>query len=252
MHVGSAYNIMNNKIHVSRAAVVGIIFVVCLIVILMISMLFRVETIEYEGNTHYTDEELTNFIFNGKYNVNALVYSIFGKQQDKVSIPFVQDYDVEVVWPAGLKVSVYEKEIIGYIAYMGCNMYFDRDGIIVDSAQQVLENVPEVSGIAYKNIVLHKRLDTKNNHVFSIMLDLTQLFEKYDIAMDKVLFDSNLNITVYTGNIKVLFGSSDMLTEKVHEFNMMLPQLAGRTGTVYLNNFDEDTKSVIFKNEASN
>lgn len=243
---------MGNKIHVSKMAVAGIVVVVCLVAIMMISVLFRVETIEYEGNTHYTDEEMTNFIFNGKYNVNALVYSLFGRKKEKVSIPFVQDYEIELVWPSGLKVYVYEKDIIGYIDYMGCNMYFDRDGIIVDSSREKLENVPEVSGIAYGNIVLHKRLDVDEDKVFSVMLDLRQLFEKYDIAIDKVSFDSNLSITVYTGNIKVMLGSSDMLTEKTHELSMMMPQLAGRTGTLYLNNFGEDTKSVIFKNEEPN
>lgn len=243
---------MKNKLHVSKMAAVGIIVLICLMAVMMISMLFRIETIEYEGNTHYTDEEMTNFIFNGKYNVNALVYYLFGKKQDKVSIPFVQDYDVEVVWPSGLKVYVYEKDIIGYIAYMGCNMYFDRDGIIVDSAQEVLESVPEVSGIAYDNIVLHEKLDTNGEKVFSIMLDLRQLFEKYEIEIRKVSFDSGLNITVYTGDIKVMLGSPDMLTEKVHELNMMMPQLAGRTGTLYLNNFGEDSRSVIFKNEDQN
>lgn len=240
---------MTDKKIISRPALLGVAIVTCLCVVLSVSMMFRVKTIEYDGNTHYSDEELTNRIFKGKYNVNALVYYLFGKNQDKVTIPFVQDYEVDVIWPDGLKVYIYEKDIIGYISYMGCNMYFDRDGIIVDSSQELLQGIPEVQGLSYKNIVLHERLDVKNDRVFSMMLDLAQLFEKYNIQINKVFFDANMNITVQIGTIKVVLGNEDMLTEKVHELDMMMPQLAGRTGTVYLNNFGEDTKSVIFKNE---
>lgn len=237
------------KSHILKPVIAGVVIVVLLTVLFAASMFFRVTAITYDGNTHYTDEEMTNYIFSGKYNVNALVYFLFGKRQEKAVIPFIQDYDVEVVWPDKLNVMVYEKEIIGYINYMGCNMYFDKDGIIVDSSQEILEGIPEVMGINYRNIVLHDRLDTKDNKVFSVMLDLIQLFDKYEIELDKVFFDNSLNITVYIKDIRVVLGSDDGITEKVHELSMMMPKLEGKSGVLYLNTFNEDTKSVIFKKD---
>lgn len=218
----------------------------------IVLVVFKVDTISFEGSTHYTDEQLSQYIFHGKENLNTLIYFIMDNKKKHETIPFVQEYDIEVVWPHGLKVSVYEKEIIGYIKYMGCNMYFDRDGIIVDSSQDVLEGVPEVSGINYENIVLYSRLDTKEDKVFPVMLDVMQLFDKYGILVDKVYFDTSLNVTVYTGNIKVMLGGSDTLTERVHELSQMMPKLEGRSGTLYLNSFTDDTKAVIFKADADN
>lgn len=237
------------KSRILKPVIAGAVIAALLAIIFAASMFFRITDITYEGNTHYTDEEMTNYIFNGRYNVNALVYFLWGKRQEKAVIPFIQDYDVEVMWPDKLNVMIYEKEIIGYINYMGCNMYFDKDGIIVDSSQEVLEGIPEVMGINYRNIVLHDRLDTEDNKVFSIMLDLIQLFDKYEIEMDKVSFDNSLNVTVYIGNIRVILGSDDGITEKVHELNMMMPKLDGKSGVLYLNTFNEDTKSVIFKKD---
>jgi cell division protein FtsQ len=237
-------------IHISKAVIVGIILAVLTGVILLASALFRVTSITYEGNTHYTDEEMTDFIFSGKLHTNALLYSLLGKRQEKAVIPFIQDYDVEVIWPDQLKVSVYEKDIIGFISYMGCNMYFDKDGIIVDSSQEILDGVPEVTGIAYRNIVLHEKLDTEEDKFFSIMLDLVQLLDKYEIEIDKVYFDAELNVTIYMDDIRVQLGDSDLMTEKVHELSMMLPELEGRSGVLYLNSFNEDTNSIIFKKDS--
>ena len=67
---------------------------------------------------------------------NAAVYiRCFGKKNKQ--IPFIQKYDVEVtIWPDKMNVAVYEKAIVGYISYMGCNMYFDKDGIVVESSSE--------------------------------------------------------------------------------------------------------------------
>ena len=86
------------------------------------------DTIEFVGSTHYSDEELKKYIFGGDY-VNLLYFRIFGQKDTK--IPFIQKYDVETDWPDRLYVTVYEKAIVGYVRYMGCNMYFDKDGIVV-------------------------------------------------------------------------------------------------------------------------
>lgn len=235
------------KLRILKITIAGIVIAVVLSAVAVITMSFRVTAIAYDGNTHYTDEELTNYIFGEKEYVNALVYFFVKDRQDKAVIPFVQDYEVEVVWPNQLKVMIYEKDIIGYISYMGCNMYFDKDGIVVDSSQEVLGDVPEVCGINYKNIILHQSLETENDKIFTIMLNLIQLLDKYEIKISKVSFDTLLNVTIYIDDIKVLLGDEKELTEKVHELSMLQPKLEGLSGTLYLNSFGEDTKAVIFK-----
>ena len=47
-------------------------------------------------------------------------------------------------------ITVYEKAVIGYIRYMGCNMYFDKDGIVVESSTETFEKVPEIIGLKFK------------------------------------------------------------------------------------------------------
>lgn len=99
---------------------------------------FEADSIEFVGSTHYSDEELKKYIFGGDY-VNLLYFKLFG--QKDTQIPFIQKYDVETDWPDKLYVTVYEKAIVGYVRYMGCNMYFDKDGIVVESSTDLYENV---------------------------------------------------------------------------------------------------------------
>ena len=72
---------------------------------------------------------------------------------------------------------------------MGCNMYFDKDGIVVESSTEEYENVPEIDGLKFDSIVLNAKLDTGNPEVYNTILELTHSFDKYDIQVDKVYFD---------------------------------------------------------------
>lgn len=241
---------MYDKFGLTKKTVISIVLIILFGCILFISTGFRTTKIEYEGNTTYTDEEMTTYIFGGKYNVNTLIYYFFTSRKDKVTIPFVQDYEVSVQWPNKLNIKVYEKSIIGYIKYMGYNLYFDKDGIVVDSSKDTLEGIPEVTGLGYSNVVLHSKLNVDNDKVFSILLELVQLSEKYTIPIDKVFFDKNLDVTAYSGNIKIIIGDTSSVTEKIHEVSQMMPQMQGLSGTLHMENFSEDTSSIIFKKDS--
>ena len=98
---------------------------------------------------------MNQFIFGGD-NPNILFYVLFGEKDKEIT--FVQKYDVDIEWPDKLTVTVYEKPIVGYISYMGCNMYFDKDGKVVESSSASYENVPQIEGLEFKSIVLNSKL----------------------------------------------------------------------------------------------
>ena len=219
------------------AAVAGMLFGVTYKV-------FEADTIEFVGSTHYSDEELKKYIFGGDY-VNLLYFRIFGQKDTK--IPFIQKYDVEVQWPDKINVIVYEKPIIGYISYMGCYMYFDRDGIVVESSSEKYSGVPEIAGLSFKSIVLDSKLEVGSDNVFSRILEITQAFDKYDLDVDKVYFDSSYNVTLYVGDVKVILGSSEECMDKLYTLKQMYNKLTGLKGTLYMDNYDGNSSSIIFK-----
>lgn len=211
------------------------------------SVVFRVDTIQYIGDDHYSDEELTEKLFEGK-NPNALWYFLIGQRKSK-EIPFIQKYEVEIQWPSKMLVTVYEKPVIGYVNYMGFNMYFDKDGTVVESSTKVLSGIPQISGLKFKEIVLESRLDVGNDDIFGRILELTQSFDKYQLTADKIYFDSSSNVTLTMGNVKVMLGDCDDLLDKLFELKQMMPQLEGRAGVLHMENFSGDAGGIIFKKD---
>ena len=231
----------------SKLIVFIIVFFVIIFLSLAVVFVFKVEDIEYTGSQHYNNEELTKSIFIGK-SPNALLYFLVEKNNPR-TIPFIQKYDVEIVWPSKMIVTVYEKPIIGYVNYMGCDMYFDKDGVIVESSTKTLSGIPQVTGLSFKSIVLNSKLEVTNQTVFSRILELTQSFNKYEIKVDKIYFDSNNEVTLYMADVTVLLGDCNKLVDKLNELKQMSPKLEGRKGTLHLENYNTDTSFYIFKEE---
>ena len=210
---------------------------------------FRTDKITYVGNSHYSNEEMTNRIF-GNDTPNTVLYTLFGNK--KKTIPFIQKYDVEIQWPRGMYITVYETAVIGYIRYMGCNMYFDKDGIVVESSTETFEKVPEIIGLKFNSIVLDSKLEVGDDEVFRHILDLTQSFDKYNLDVSKVYFDSSDNVILYIDEVKVYLGKSDDYTDKLFELKQMEPKFAGLKGSLYMQDYTKDSSSIIFKKDEYN
>lgn len=207
---------------------------------------FQAESITYAGNSHYSDEEMTEKIF-GKDKPNVLLYKLFGNK--KKTIPFIQKYDVEIQWPKKMYITVYEKPVIGYVRYMGCNMFFDKDGIVVESSTESYDKVPEIIGLKFNSIVLGLKLDVGDDDIFRQILDLTQSFDKYDLDVSKVYFDSSDNLILYIEEVKVYLGNSDDYTDKLFELKQMETKFSGLKGTLYMQDYTKDSNAIIFKKD---
>ena len=210
---------------------------------------FRTDKITYVGNSHYSNEEMTSRIF-GNDTPNTVLYTLFGNK--KKTIPFIQKYDVEIQWPRGMYITVYEKAVIGYIRYMGCNMYFDKDGIVVESSTETFEKVPEIIGLKFNSIVLDSKLEVGDDEVFRHILYLTQSFDKYNLDVSKVYFDSSDNVILYIDEVKVYLGKSDDYTDKLFELKQMETKFAGLKGSLYMQDYTKDSSSIIFKKDEYN
>ena len=138
-------------------------------------------TILFEGSDKYTDKELAHFLFGESLEVNPIVVwwdKTFG---EPIQIPFIEEYDVEMNGFFDYTVTFYEKSVVGYVTYMGINQYFDKDGIVVESSSEALEDVPYITGMDVDYIVLHSKLPVEDERVFDILLDITQLIKKYEM-----------------------------------------------------------------------
>ena len=157
--------------------------------------------------------------------------------------------EVSILNRTKVKIKVYEKDIIGYIRHLGYNLYFDKEGIVVESSKEQLEGIPRIKGIAFDKVELYKKLPVEKEDVFKKILSLTKLLAKYEIAPDSINFSKDLSVTLSFEDANVLLGKDIENDEKIVKLKQLLPDLKGMKGTLHLENYNEDTKNITFKKE---
>lgn len=225
------------------------VVVLLLVFVLFLAGLYslRISSVQYIGNTRYTDEEMNRLLFQESYEWNPIYCFLEDRYREKKQIPFIETYDIEFISWNRVEITVYEKSIAGYVDYKGHYMYFDKDGIVVESSRELLDGVVKIEGLDFEHIVLHQVLPVEKEEVFNLILSLTQMLTKYSIDVDKISFDTGMNIWIYRGNVVVQMGKDAFLDEKMAKFKDMLPNLDGLTGILYLDDYSEDRENFRFK-----
>ena len=199
----------------------------------------RITQIEVTGNEWYTKEQITDLLFPDNMSRNALLCFLRERLKKHIPIPFVEDYEIVFQALNRVEVIVYEKSVVGYVSYMSSYMYFDKDGIIVESANEALPGIPLITGLKFGQIVLYEKLPLEEEGIFPEILNLTQILTVNHLQVDRIQYGRYGDITLYLKDIEVLLGSGGNLNGKISELSDMLPQLEGMKGILHLEDYDE-------------
>lgn len=210
---------------------------------------YLVTTVYVDGNVHYTNEEVMGMVMTGRYGNNSLYLTLKYKDKGIEDVPFVEKMDINILDPHTIRINVYEKALAGYVEYLGRYMYFDKDGIVVESSDMRTSGIPQVTGLDFEYVVLDEPLPVENDEIFGRILSITQLLDKYELTADKIFFDSAYDLTLFFDGVKVTLGSSDEIDEKIMRLCDILPKLEGKTGTLRMESYTEDTKNITFHQE---
>lgn len=208
----------------------------------------RITRIQVIGNKTYTAEQVEDMVFPGVWDKSTVVCLLKDRFQKHKELPFIQDYDIQLTGPFSCDLVVYEKSIVGCIRYMSSYMYFDKDGVIVENAEEHLAGVPEITGLQFGHIVLNEPLPVADQRIFNEVMNITQQLGQYGIASERIAFDSIQNVTVTVGGgIDVQLGPSEHMDEKLAVLQDMLPELTARglAGTLDLTNYSDDNSKQI-------
>ncbi len=234
------------RVKIRVIIVLGIINVL-LIAAYFVLTHFAVKTVQVDGNKHYSAEEIKAMVMTGYLGDNSLYLTLKYKNKGIEGVPFVETMDVMVQSNDTIRITVYEKALAGYVQYLGRYMYFDNEGVVVETSKVKTKGIPQVTGRSFDHIVLHEKLPVENDQIFQNILTITKLLNKYDVLCDRIQFDKSYNVTLGYGNVKVAIGALDNLDEKLMQLPQILPSLAGEKGTLDLQNYTADRKSVSFE-----
>ena len=228
-------------------------FIVPLLLVLAVGILvfafiegFKVKTVTVEGSSHYTTDEITNYVLDSKLCMNTVFLNLKYKRKAVKDIPFVERIDVKIVDRNTVKITVFEKYVAGCIANLGNYMYFDNDGTIVEVSKIKTENVPVVTGLTFDHFNLYEPLPIENKEVFNSILNITKLLNKNSLYANVIYFDESMNITLFFEDVRVNIGNGSDMDEKFNALTLILPDLKGQKGLLHMENYSEGNSNVVF------
>ncbi len=202
---------------------------------------YRVSVVHVTGNSHYTDDEIRDMVLSDSLiGKNALYLRLKYDNKPVKDIPFIERMDVRFDSLDTITIEVYEKTVAGYVEFLGKYMYFDREGIVVESSDEKEPGIPQVMGLEFNYCVVGKPLPVGDDEVFSRILSLTQLFIKYELPADGIYFSGDGTVTLYMGDVRVMLGDMSFIDEKMMRLKNISEDLIDKTGTLHLENYSEN------------
>jgi len=235
-----------------------ILLVILLLAAILLSL--RVQTVQVTGNRFYSQEQIEELLFPEGMERNPLKIWLDQLLGRKKTIPFVEKYVVSLSGLSGVEITVYEKSMVGYVEFMGSYLYFDKDGMVVESSRERYGAIPQVMGLNVEYVVLNEQLPVKDPVIFQELLQISQYLTSREVdwngetkllseRIERIHFDSAGNISCYLDEIEVFLGDGASLEGKLQEMSDIIPELSGQRGTLYLDTYDETVSdpSYIFR-----
>lgn len=142
---------------------------------------FHVENVEVMGSGHYTEDEIKEMILRGPMASNSILAPLLYSREKAGDIPYVEGFTVSRTDRNTIVISVKEKKPVGCIPYLDSYIYFDRNGIFIESDRARDEAVPFFDGIQVEQVVKDEKLpieDTVTRHCRGSLHDLRE--KRYD------------------------------------------------------------------------
>lgn len=227
---------------------ISISLVLLLIILSVFHSKCQLTSVTITNNTKsYTDEEVEKLVFTSTLDKYAVLFRLRWFLKPNDNIPFIEKIDAELIDRNSIKLTVYEKRIIGCVQVMGQFFYFDRDGLVVESSLRRIEGVPLVTGLEFDSIVLHRNLKVQKASLYNVILNLTRLIELYGIDVSKIVFMYDNSVVLQCGETEVRLGRKESYDLPLSALNEIMAMLDDKNMILYMENYNESNKDVTAK-----
>lgn len=210
--------------------------------------MFRIHAVEIVGSQRHSVEEIKEDLIYDFWTENTLFFAWkYRNATSDSKTPYLESIQAKFVSPGKVRLMVREKSLAGYVQYAGSNVYFDKQGTVMEITEQVYEGIPMVSGITMEEPVLYQKLQVDNAARMGAMLKITDLLIQANFIPDNVSFDENLNITLTIGAITVKLGQNNCLDEKVANLVTIYQSIQGQSGTLNMESFTGKNEPITFQ-----
>ena len=195
------------------------------LLILFCVFFFRVKKVTVEGNTYYGANEMAEMFQTNFLEKNILSFWLLDKCSLTPELDFVREYEVTYPSLNEIHIKLYEKSIVAGIAYSNQYIYFDKDGMVLQSSDQPVDAIPLFETKNLTTFTLYKKVQMEDEELLGQILNLANLFQHYQVTWDKVQFDADNEAYLYTGGIKVSLGKKSNYDEEIAAISSVLAKM---------------------------
>ncbi len=226
-------------------------YIVLIIAILLLGTIgyastFTVKDIQVSGCEIVDEQIVADTVKRETPLGNTLLLCLKGKLNQLDDIPFISKMDIEYTGKHSVSVTVYEKSMAGCVEYMNSYVYFDKDGVVLDASDQMVDGVPCIKGLTFSQWEMGEKLPISDEKKFQSILTITQLVEKYGLEIDGIKFTAENEIILTHKDITIELGEGEYLAVQMMNLGNILANLEGMSGTLYMKDFDSVNTTASF------
>lgn len=233
----------NKKVHIA-------VLLFCVVAVIGIGIYFlitdfSIKKIEVSGNHTYSDAEVVRAIKEQDYVGNTLIMMAQNQVFSQTYLPFIDSISMSYDDTHTLKVKVKEKLRAGVFEYMGKNVYFNTDGIAMESRNHLFEGVPVVTGVEFDTLVLGSRIPVSGDY-FQTIVSITKKISTYGLEVSEIHFENEDDIMLTSGNYQIYLGSASCLDGKISKIPEILSAVSKENKKGYIDmHLYTDEKNII-------
>lgn len=192
------------------------------VLILFCLFFFRVKKVTVEGNTFFSETDMAEMFQSNILYKNVLTFWVMDKLSLTPEPEFVREYEISYPSVNEIHIKLYEKGIVAGIFYMNQYIYFDKDGMVLQSTQTPVEGIPLFETGTVTTFTMYQKVQMEDESLLSQIMNLSNLFQHYQIKWDKVQFNDANEAVLYSGMIKVKLGKKDNYDEEISALSSIL------------------------------
>ncbi len=225
----------------------GIVFLLMLLSIALFSLImagtgcFDIKEIVVEGNT-FVDRDRIIDISGLNVGTNIFTVRTGELEKDLEAYPYILQAQMERDLPGKVIIHVKERDLAGYIPFMGSYLLLDTEGRVVSATNDMpVKVIPVFEGIVVNDFKVEEVLHIENPEIFDKMVYISDSVVKHlsDYAPIEVNVQDLEDITLDLDNRFLLkIGNLDNLGYKLEYGDTILKDLfnKGISGELDLNN----------------
>lgn len=217
------------------------------VLLLLVLYVYDLKEIKVTGNALVPEDVVIDNYTDGLFGRNKLVVIMKDKLDAFDELPFVREHEISFDDNGGMTIKIYEKALVACFYYMGEYVFFDKDGMILETGKEAKDGIPCIEGVSFNSFTMNAKIDVDNEEQIKMILNISELIKHYSLNVEKVSFDKNSEVTLNCGGIEILLGRRELYDQQIASVSDVLKKAEKKKlkGTIDLRTYENGDKIIL-------